>query len=121
MNTSYFNGLFIATGDEYGVIRLWDTVDYECKQQISIGNQSVSLIEFSPFGDVIVSASQGYRFQNTENIMIVTSLVDTKRIINEQADLTLALLKSKIRTPYVIIDYMSDFMMGIRYSSSSFK
>jgi ankyrin repeat protein len=54
------------------------------------------------------------RLKNDEIIEIFDNYLPSI-MINEQSNLMLSLYKSKIRTPYIIIEYFGDFMMDVKY------
>jgi WD40 repeat protein len=102
------DGLFLVSSSCDKTIKYWDCSTFECVNTNDIHSGYVYYVAFSPLGDCIASGGG-------DRTMVITSLIDKKKVIEEQSNLMLSMYKSKIRTPYIIIDYFGDFMMDVRY------
>lgn len=102
------DGMFVVSGSFDNTIRYWDSSTFECIDANSIHSNFVYSVAFSPFSDSIVSVS-------SDKTMMITSFINSKVVIEEQVNLMQSLLKTKIRTPHIIIDYFGDFMMNVKY------
>lgn len=96
-------------GGIHGTIGVYETVDFNIINEITPhGKHKIVSFLNSPKNDFVIA--------KYENSFVSLSVIDKELVLNEQIDLTLSMFESKIRTPYVIVEYMGGFMSGIKYT-----